>query len=69
MSNTLILPYNTGSQSAATLATSLNFKRMKLEGSNVRDNSERTIVNWGNSTTSLSHLPSTRVINKTASVR
>lgn len=69
MSNTLILPYNAGSQSAATLATSLNFKRMKLEGSNVRDNSERTIVNWGNSTTSLSHLPSTRVINKTASVR
>ena len=42
---------------------------MKLESSNVRDNSERTIINWGNSTTSLSHLPSTRVINKTASVR
>ena len=69
MSNTLILPYKTGSESASTLATSLGFKRMKLEDSNVRDNSERTIINWGNSTTSLSHLPSTRVINKSANVR
>lgn len=69
MSNTLILPYKLGSESAKALAQELGFKRMRLEGSSVRDNINRTIINWGNSTTNLTHLPSTTVINRSASVR
>ncbi len=69
MSNTLILPYKVGSESAKTLAKSLSFKRMRLTNSSLSDSDSTTIINWGNSTTSLSHLPSVKVINKPASVR
>lgn len=69
MSNILILPYKVGSESAKTLAKRMTFKRMRLTNSSLRDSDSTTIVNWGNSTTSLSHLPSVKVINKPASVR
>lgn len=69
MSNILILPYKVGSESAKTLAKKMSFKRMRLTNSSLRDSDSTTIVNWGNSTTSLSHLPSVKVINKPASVR
>jgi glutathione synthase/RimK-type ligase-like ATP-grasp enzyme len=69
MSNILILPYKVGSESAKALAKSMSFKRMRLTNSSLRDSDSTTIVNWGNSTTSLSHLPSVKVINKPASVR
>ena len=69
MSNVLVLPYKLGSESAKTLAKSMSFKRMRLENSSVSDSSDKTIINWGNSTVNLSHLPSVKVLNKPASVR
>ena len=68
MRNTLVLPYKVGSESAKTLAKLLNLKRMRLEGSSVTDSPNKTIINWGNSTTDLSHLPSVKVVNKSYAV-
>jgi len=69
MSKLLVLPYKTASRSAKTIAGSLGCHRMKIEESLVRDSATTTIVNWGNSTTDLSHLPSVKVFNKPANVR
>jgi hypothetical protein len=68
MNNTIVLPYKVGSSSAKLLANTLRCKRMKLSGSTLRDNENTTIINWGNSTSDLKHLPSVNVINKTNAV-
>ena len=69
MTKTLVLPYKPASESAKTLADLLGVLRMRVTESSIRDDSDTTIVNWGNSTTDLSHLPSVRVINPTRNVR
>jgi hypothetical protein len=69
MMTVLVLPYKKASESAKSLSVSLNCKRMKLENSSIRDKEGLTIINWGNSTKDLSHLPSAKVINKQDSVR
>ena len=69
MSKLLVLPYKTASKSAETVSGILGCLRMKVEGSSIRDLATTTIVNWGNSTTDLSQLPSVKVFNKPANVR
>ena len=64
-----VLPYKSESVSAKSLANSLGCKRLKLTGSKVTDNPELVIVNWGNSTQDLSHLPSAKVFNKPENVK
>jgi hypothetical protein len=47
---TYIYSYNPYSASAKALARSLGIKRIKREGSNFRGKSDKTVINWGNST-------------------
>tara|TARA_R100000541_G_scaffold28346_3_gene37671 strand:+ start:2774 stop:4144 length:1371 start_codon:yes stop_codon:yes gene_type:complete len=69
MSKIVVLPYKTGSASAKTVSDMLGVKRMLVAGSKLKDSEETTIVNWGNSTTDLSGLPSVKVINKQEGIR
>lgn len=67
--NTLVLPYKAGSESSKLLSSTLGCKRMKLENSSVKDREDLTIINWGNSHTDLSHLPSVKIINRPSQVK
>lgn len=44
---TFIYAYRHGSRSAVALATSMNFKRIRHEGSKFKGSSTKTVVNWG----------------------
>lgn len=69
MSKLVVLPYKTESASAKIVSEMLGVKRMLVVGSKLKDSEETTIVNWGNSTTDLSGLPSVKVINKQEGIR
>ena len=69
MSKLLVLPYKSSSKSAVVIANELGCKRMNLTNSRVVDNPNTSIINWGNSTTNLSHLPSVKVYNVAENVR
>lgn len=69
MSKLVVLPYKTESASAKVVSDILGVKRMLVVGSKLKDSEETTIVNWGNSTTDLSGLPSVKVINKQEGIR
>lgn len=69
MSQVLVVPYKSGSESAKLLANSLNCKRMKLEGSSVTDKNDLVLINWGNSTIDLSSFRQARVFNKPHKIR
>lgn len=69
MSKVLVVPYSSASESAKVVADMFNCKRMRLENSNVRDRDDLTLINWGNSTVDLSHLPSAKVLNKPENVK
>ena len=69
MSKLLVLPYKSSSKSAVVIANELGCKRMNLTNSRVVDNPNTSIINWGNSTTNLSHLPSVKVYNVSENVR
>lgn len=69
MSKLLVLPYKSSSKSAVVIANELGCKRMNLTNSRVVDNPNTSIINWGNSTTDLSHLPSVKVYNVAENVR
>lgn len=48
-----VLPYKQGSKSAKALATGLNGKVLKLQGSTFTPTLEDVIINWGNGTLSI----------------
>lgn len=69
MSKVLVVPYSSASESAKVVADMFSCKRMRLENSNIRDRDDLTLINWGNSTVDLSHLPSAKVFNKPENVK
>ena len=66
---TLLLPYKQGSASANNLASALGIRKMKLEGSKLKDRASNIILNWGNSTADLSHLNNVKIINQQDKVK
>lgn len=68
MSKLLVVPYSSASESAKVLANLFDCKRMKLENSKTKDRNDLSLINWGNSTVDLSHLPSVKVYNKPENV-
>jgi glutathione synthase/RimK-type ligase-like ATP-grasp enzyme len=68
MSKLLVVPYSSASESAKVLANLFGCKRMKLENSKTKDRNDLSLINWGNSTVDLSHLPSVKVYNKPENV-
>lgn len=69
MSKVLVVPYSSASESAKVVADMFNCKRMRLDNSTVRDRDDLNLINWGNSTVDLSHLPSAKVFNKPENVK
>ena len=65
---TVILPYKQASASSKVLAQLLGTKRMKLTESSLRNSTQNTIINWGNSNTDLSQYTNVTVINNSESV-
>lgn len=69
MNNVFVVPYKTESNSAKQLSSFLKCKRMRLNNSTLSDREGLKLINWGNSTVNLSHLPSAKVFNKPDNIR
>lgn len=63
------MPYKTESNSAKQLSSFLKCKRMRLNNSTLSDREGLKLINWGNSTVNLSHLPSAKVFNKPENIK
>lgn len=60
-----IYPYNMASESSILLAKALQIRRIKREGSKIRDSADLTIINWGSATVPYERA---RLINKPGKV-
>lgn len=63
----ILYPYKNGSQGAKELADGLGVKQIKKEGSSFKGNSNKLVINWGNSM-STEEVDKCGVLNKPASV-
>lgn len=59
----ILYPYKTGSQGAKDLATAVDIKQIKKEGSKFKGASHKLVINWGNSK-STDEVDKCMVINK-----
>jgi len=62
-----IYPYKMGSKSVAALAAALEARVIRLENSKFRGNSDKLVINWGNSVTN-EEIEAANVLNKPACV-